>query len=64
MARLLGFQKTSSSSDIAKTISLIEKSYLNRTAGGEFNTTEDVQGLIDVFDKLPKSTEVEIKLAD
>ena len=64
MAKLLGFQKTSSGADIAKTIQLIEKSYLNRTTGGEFNNTEEVQGLIDVFSKLPKSQEVEIKLAD
>src|SRR3990167_4406393 len=63
MARLLGFQKTAAG-DSAKVISLIEKSYLNQTTGGEFNTSEDVQGLIDIFSKLPQSTEVQLKVAD
>jgi hypothetical protein len=63
MALLRGFQK-SASGDSTKVLNLIESSYLNRTTSGQFNTVEDVQGLIDTYKKLPQSVDVQTKIAD
>lgn len=65
MALLRGFQKTKTSEgDSTKVLDLLEKSYLNRTEGGEFNTVEDAQGLIDMYKKLPQSVNVQSRIAD
>lgn len=63
MARLLGFSKTKSVSG-DKTVSLLEKVYLNRTQFGEFNTVEEVDGFINVLKGLPQTVEAQGKIAE
>ncbi len=63
MARLLGFQKTKTES-ASKVVSLLEKTYLNRTKYGEFNTVDEVDGFIKTLQGLPQTTEVQEKIAD
>lgn len=66
MALLRGFQKTKADGETtSKVLNLIEKSYLTRTTGGEFNTIEDVQGLIDTYKNLPQDNiDVQTRIAD
>lgn len=66
MALLRGFQKTKQDeAGGTKVLKLLEESYLNRTEGGEFNTVDDVQGLIDVYKKLPQdNVDVQTKIAE
>ena len=63
MARLLGFQKTKSDTG-DNTVRLLEKTYLNRTKYGEFNTVEEVDGFIGTLKGLPQSNTVQEKIAD
>lgn len=66
MAQLQGFQKRSgtgaASSD--QMIRILEKTYLNRTEGGEFSNESEVQGLIDALGKMPQTPDVMEKVAD
>lgn len=65
MALLKGFQKTKPEGEsTSKVLSLLEKSYLSHTDSGDFNTVEDVQGLIDTYKKLPQNIDVQLKIAD
>lgn len=67
MAKLLGFQKRSSGGGAASSdqmIRILEKTYLNRTAGGEFSNEGEVQGLIDSLNKMPQTPDVMEKVAD
>ena len=66
MARLLGFTKTkatgAASSD--QMLRIIEKAYLNRTKTGEYQTTQDVEGILEQLKRLPQSPDVMEKVAD
>lgn len=65
MPKLLGFSSTQqggTSSD--QTIRILEKSYLNRTKYGEFNTTQEVDGLLTSLKALPQTPDVMEKVAD
>lgn len=68
MARLLGFNKPkkegggAASSDQA--LRILEKSYLNRTPYGEFNTVDEVDGFLNALKGLPQTADVQEKVAD
>lgn len=64
MAKLLGFQKTKSEDNSDKILNLVTSSYLNRTKGGEFNTVEEVDGLLDTLKGMPQTLPVQQKIAD
>ena len=66
MALLKGFEKTKQDGEnTSKVLNLLEKSYLSKTTTGEFNTVEDIQGLIDTYKKLPQDNiDVQTKIAD
>lgn len=65
MAYLIGFRaKKSSQADEKNIVDLVIKSYLNRTQYGEFSTTEEVDGAIDMLKKLPQTLDVQEKIAD
>ena len=64
MALLRGFQKTKGDTS-TKVLALLEKSYLAKTEGGEYNTIEDVQGAIDLLKKLPQdNVDVQTRIAE
>lgn len=66
MARLLGFSKTkaegAASSD--QMIRILEKTYLARTATGQYQTTQDVEGLIGTLKGMAQTPDVMEKIAD
>lgn len=71
MSQLLGFHRTKTADaekDIAdKYITLAEQSYLNKTKYGEFNTSEEIQGLIDTLSAMPgasTSVNLQTKIAE
>jgi len=61
MAKLIGFRKTKS--EATNILDVVEKSYLNRTQYGEFNTVEEVDGLVNVLKGLPQTLDVQERIA-
>ena len=64
MAKILGFKKSSGGASPEQMIRIMEKTYLNRTATGEFSNESDVQGFLEVLNKMPQTPEVMEKVAD
>lgn len=68
MAYLIGFRATKKSqgnkADENNIVDLVLKSYLNRTAYGEFSTVEEVDGAIKTLSGLPQNIYVQEKVAD
>lgn len=66
MARLLGFAKTKTAGEKKvsedQLLRILEASYLNSTVGGEYNTPEDVQGMIDKLSSLPQTPDTMEKI--
>lgn len=63
MPRLVGFRKNTNETS-SRALAIIEKSYLNRTQYGEFNTVDEVQGLIDTLGAMPQTEAVQEKIVD
>lgn len=66
MARLLGFQKRAGTGEASsdQMIRILEKTYLNRTANGEFSNVAEVEGFIEALNKMPQTPDVMEKVAE